>query len=95
MESFPSAAQCDPAVIKGWYRFLDHPAESALTPEIILPRTASVRSGACKSKARCCACRTEPISTAPSTGATRASVVSGRSSTREEVTDCTCARSWR
>ena len=36
MVSFPSAAQGDRASAKGWYRFLDHPAESALTPVNIL-----------------------------------------------------------
>ena len=36
MESFPSAAQGKRALVKGRYRFLDHPAESALTPENIL-----------------------------------------------------------
>ena len=36
MASFPSAAQGDRALGKGWYRLLDHPAESELTPENIL-----------------------------------------------------------
>ena len=36
MESFPSAAQGKRALLKGRYRFLDHPAESARTPENIL-----------------------------------------------------------
>ena len=36
MASFPSAAQGDRTLVRGWYRFLDHPAESALTPQNIL-----------------------------------------------------------
>ena len=36
MDSFPGAAQGARALVKGWYRFLDHPAESALSVENIL-----------------------------------------------------------
>ncbi len=35
-ESFPAAAQGDKALIKGYYRLIDQPAESAVTPENIL-----------------------------------------------------------
>ena len=33
MDSIPGAAQGEGALVNGWYRFLDHPAESALTVE--------------------------------------------------------------
>ena len=36
MASFHCAAKGQRALVKGWYRFLDHPAESALTVENIL-----------------------------------------------------------
>ena len=36
MASFPSAAQSDKALVRGYYRLIDQPADSAVTPENIL-----------------------------------------------------------
>ena len=35
-KSFPGAAQCDHAQVRGYYRFIDQPADSAVTPENML-----------------------------------------------------------
>ena len=35
-KSFPGAAECDHAQVRGYYRFIDHPADSAVTPENML-----------------------------------------------------------
>ena len=35
-KSFPGAAQCDHPQVRGYYRFIDQPADSAVTPENML-----------------------------------------------------------
>lgn len=35
-QSFPGAVQCDHAQVRGYYRFIDQPADSAVTPENML-----------------------------------------------------------
>ncbi|AGA31891.1 hypothetical protein TVNIR_0178 [Thioalkalivibrio nitratireducens DSM 14787] len=60
LRAFTAVARDDWAAVKGYYRLIDQPADSEVTPgHILAPHRA--RSAGCRRRRRCCACRMAPI----------------------------------
>ena len=60
MRAITGAANGARALVKGHYRLIDQPADSAVTVDNILGRIASGRCAGCRRTTRCCASRTAP-----------------------------------
>ena len=92
-KSFPGAAQNEQVAVRGYYRMIDQPAESAVTPENILAphrqRTLQRMQG------QQCACRTARTSTSRSIRAAWGWAVSAGTRARRARWGCTCTRRWR